>query len=61
MTSLRDLLDQDLESARAAAHALMALYSQIEDEQADAQLFALIKWLRVRHPLPTTKEGEGEA
>lgn len=56
--SLRDMLDQDLPSARAAAHALIALYSQIEDEQADAQLFALIAWCRVRHPLPTTQEGE---
>lgn len=58
LISLRHLLDNDLPNSRIAAHALMALYSQIEDEQADPQLFALIAWLRIRHPLPTTNASE---
>lgn len=51
MISLRDLLDNDLPSSKVAAHALLALYAQIDPEQADAALFALIAWLRIRHPL----------
>lgn len=51
MISLRDMLDTNAPEARTAAHALMALYAQIPDEKADAQLYAFVKWLHVRHPL----------
>jgi nicotinic acid phosphoribosyltransferase len=59
MISLRDLLDNDLPSSKTAAHALIALYSQIDQEQADPQLFALVAWLKVRHPL-TAPQTEAE-
>lgn len=51
MISLRDMLDNDLPSSKTAAHALIALYSRIDQEQADAALFALVAWLKIRHPI----------
>lgn len=56
MISLRDMLDTDAQEAKAAARALIALYEHVKDDEADAALFALVKWLHVRHPVSKDDE-----
>lgn len=57
MISLLDMLDTDAPEAKAAARALRALYESVDENEADAALFSLIKWINVRHPVLKDDEG----
>lgn len=57
--NIRDLFDSDV--AKLTAHSLIDLYDSNRaenDKLADPQLFALIAWLRIRHPTLAANDAE---